>query len=237
MIIPCRPMVVFCEMTRESFQQRLEKLLGFSVLIRLNSNVSQVLSVKPRPASLPPLVSVHRAFLQANDKVLRALAQFIRRPTPACRKILREFIDQIPHDQFRQPARQTLRLCSRGRYYDLDKILRELVSQFFDGDLQVAITWGRNGKATSGRRRHVQLGSYNHHQRLIRIHPVLDSPDIPEYFVRFVVYHELLHAKLDPQRDASGRRQLHTRVFRFLERRFPHYREAMAFERELLKSL
>lgn len=230
-------MVNFYEMARESFQQRLEKLLGFSVILRLNTNVSQVLSVKSSPGSALPLVSVHRAFLQADDKVMRALAQFIRRPTPACRRILHEFIDQIPHDHFRQPVRQTLRLCSRGRYYDLDKILRELVSQFFGGELDVSITWGRNGKAIRRPRRHIQLGSYNHHQRLIRLHPMLDSPHVPEYFVRFVVYHELLHAKLDPQRDAGGRRQLHTRAFRLLERKFPQYREAMAFERELLKSL
>ncbi|MCX7624868.1 MAG: hypothetical protein N2Z21_01430 [Candidatus Sumerlaeaceae bacterium] len=224
-------------MSAESFQRRLEELVGAPLILRLNCNTSQVLSVKTPAGSSLPIVSVHRAFLQADDKVLRAVAQFIRQPTPHCRRVLRQFIASIPHEEFRQPARQTLRLCSRGRYYDLDQILRDLINTFFSAELSVAITWGRNGKPLCRRRRHIQLGSYNHHQRVIRIHPMLDSPHVPEYFVRFVVYHELLHAKLDSQRDASGRRQLHTRTFRLLERRFPHYKEAVAFEREFLKSI
>jgi hypothetical protein len=223
-------------MTPETFHKRLEELAGIPISLRLNSNVSQLISVKYPHASATPIVSVHRAFLQANDEVVHALAQYIRHPTARCKKVLRAFIDTIPHKHFAPRARR-VRLCSRGRFYDLDTILRELNEEFFEGRLDVAITWGRNGKPQRRRRRHVQLGSYNHQLRLIRIHPMLDSPNIPEFFVRFVVYHELLHAFLDPQRDDAGRRRLHTAEFRALERRFPHYEEAIAFERHLISSL
>ncbi|MGB9691707.1 MAG: hypothetical protein ACPL7D_06025 [Candidatus Sumerlaeaceae bacterium] len=223
-------------MTPEALLRRLEEFTGLRLHLRLNRNTSQLISVRHSHGDQSVHVSVHRAFLAADVNVIRALAQFVKKPSSASRKILREFIDAIPHTHLAKHARRP-RLCARGRFYDLDQIKRELVEQYFDGQLDVAITWGRNGKPSRRRRRHLQLGCYQHVQRLIRIHPVLDSPDVPEYFVRFVVYHELLHAKLDVQRDNAGRRRLHTPQFRALEKRFPHYREAMAFEREFLKTL
>ncbi len=222
--------------TIDSLHKRLEELTQLSIRLRLNQNGSHIISVQHAHESNFIAVSIHRAFLAADEKVIRALAQFVKTPTPTCRRILREFIDAIPHSEMSKHARRP-RLCARGRVYDLDKIKRELVEEFFDGQLEVAITWGRNGRPAHNRRRHLQLGCYQHAQRVIRIHPVLDSPDIPEYFVRFVVYHELLHAVFDVRRDENGRRRLHTPEFRALEKRFPHYREALAFERELMKKL
>jgi hypothetical protein len=222
--------------TPESLHKRLEEVCGLPIRLRLNRNVSQLISVRHPTPQEPPLVSVHRAFLDAGDNVIRALAQYIRHPTPACRRTLRLFIDSIPTQHFRSAARR-VRLRSRGSHYDLDRILRDVVDEYFDGQMNVAITWGRNGKPVHRRRRHIQLGCYLHHQRLIRIHPLLDSPDVPEFFVRFIVYHELLHARLEHRRDSAGRRQLHTPEFRRLEKLFPQYAEAVAFERRLLDSL
>lgn len=219
-----------------ALRQRLQDLLGHPVEVKINDNLTQMISVRYPSASVPPRISLHRAFLAADDSVVRALAGYIRRPTPQVRRVLRAFINTIPLEASRVSCRKIC-LRARGRCYDLDRIAKELMVEFFGETLDVAITWGRNALPGRRRRRHIQLGAYYHHQRLIRIHPVLDAPDIPEFFVRFVVYHELLHAKLDPQHDDNGRRRLHTPEFRQLERLFPHYREAIAFERELLERL
>ena len=37
------------------------------------------------------------------------------------------------------------------------------------------------------------MGSYSVEDRLIRIHPTLDRPDVPRYYVAWIVYHEMLH--------------------------------------------
>ena len=66
----------------------------------------------------------------------------------------------------------------------------------------------------------------------VTISKTLDSQDVPEWFVEYILYHELLHMK-HPARLINGRRYYHTSAFRNDERRFPHYDEAQKWlERE-----
>ncbi|MEM8996076.1 MAG: hypothetical protein AAGF23_14915, partial [Acidobacteriota bacterium] len=93
---------------------------------------------------------------------------------------------------------------------------------YFADTLDVHITWGQNAP----RRRHrrgagfsIRLGSYDEASRLVRIHPVLDRPEVPAYVVASVVYHEMLHAAVPPERARPGaRRRVHTAEFRRRER-------------------
>jgi predicted metal-dependent hydrolase len=48
---------------------------------------------------------------------------------------------------------------------------------------------------------------------------------VPEWFVRYIVYHEMLHIK-HPARIINGRRVHHTKAFLAEEQRFPDYDEA-----------
>ncbi len=48
---------------------------------------------------------------------------------------------------------------------------------------------------------------------------------MPEWFVEYILYHEMLHIK-HPARLINGRRYYHTKAFRTDEQRFPHYQEA-----------
>jgi hypothetical protein len=56
----------------------------------------------------------------------------------------------------------------------------------------------------------------------------LDVPEVPEFLVEYVLYHEMLHVKHRP-RIISGRRINHHAAFRADERRFAYYAEAMAY--------
>ena len=61
---------------------------------------------------------------------------------------------------------------------------------------------------------------------MIRIHPLLDAPFVPTWFLEYVVYHEMLHAVVPEEIDEHGRRRVHTREFYRRERKFHCYYRA-----------
>lgn len=73
-------------------------------------------------------------------------------------------------------------------------IYSSLNEEYFDGSLSVDITWGR--RQTRGVYRKRRLGSYDAAGSLIRIHPALDKPAVPRFFIEYIVYHEMLHAAI-----------------------------------------
>jgi hypothetical protein len=118
----------------------------------------------------------------------------------------------------------------------LGAMCREISHTYFGRTLDVRITWGRAGSPSAGRkrRRHIIFGSYNSTLKLVRIHPVLDHRDVPDYFIKFVLYHELLHAVLGETCSASGRRSVHSSEFRRREAQFPDYERAMSWEKKFM---
>lgn len=79
-------------------------------------------------------------------------------------------------------------------------------------------------------RRSLRLGSCREGSPpTVRIHPVLDHGDVPEWFVGFIVHHELLHVRHPPLKQGA-RRVVHPRSFMQAERRHPLYAEATAWE-------
>jgi predicted metal-dependent hydrolase len=81
------------------------------------------------------------------------------------------------------------------------------------------------------------MGSYHHETRVIRLHPALDRPEVPAYFVRYVVFHEMVHQAVPIRRTGAGRREVHGREFRRRERTCPDYDRALARERDHLPLL
>ena len=108
---------------------------------------------------------------------------------------------------------------AQGKVYDLERLFRKLNSTFFDGEIpKPTITW-------SQRRTKSILG---HHDRIfdsITISKTLDSKEVPQYVVEYILYHEMLHIK-HPAKLINGRRYYHTSAFRLDERKFPEYEEA-----------
>jgi hypothetical protein len=119
--------------------------------------------------------------------------------------------------------------------HDLAVVYADVNSRHFGGRLRVPITWGRGvGRA---RRGGLTFGSYDPVLDLIRVHPVLDRPGVPRYFLESVVHHEMLHHVMGGVPDRAGRTVYHTRAFREAEARFPHHRDALAWEKENLPEL
>lgn len=108
---------------------------------------------------------------------------------------------------------------ARGHVYDLERMFRRLNQRYFEGELErPTLTW-------SQRRTRTILGHHDGAHDTIVISKTLDSEDVPEWFVEYILYHEMLHIK-HPARLINGRRYYHTKAFRTEEQRFPFYREA-----------
>jgi hypothetical protein len=108
---------------------------------------------------------------------------------------------------------------ARGKVYDLDRMFAKLNRNYFDGTIpKPTITWSQ--------RRTKNLRS--HHDQVfdsITISKTLDSKDVPDFVVEYILYHEMLHIK-HPPRLINGRRYRHTTAFRLDERKFEHYEQA-----------
>ncbi|HEX8353108.1 MAG TPA: SprT-like domain-containing protein [Pyrinomonadaceae bacterium] len=108
---------------------------------------------------------------------------------------------------------------AQGRVYDLGRMFQQLNRRYFGGGLeQPTLTW-------SQRRTRTILGHHDGVHDTIVISKTLDSGEVPEWFVEYILYHEMLHIK-HPARLINGRRYYHTKAFRADEQRFPHYEEA-----------
>ena len=117
---------------------------------------------------------------------------------------------------------------ARGEVYDLERMFTKLNRRYFDGQIEKpTLTW-------SQRRTRSILGHHDHVYDSITISKTLDSIDVPEWFVEYILYHEMLHIK-HPARLINGRRFYHTSAFRSDERRFPHYDQAQKWLERLAR--
>src|SRR5512138_3168062 len=216
----------------KTLESTLAREAGRPLRLVLTDNRSVLLSVRRRAGEL--MLRLHRMFLHAPECVIAALARNIRRRGRAAEGEVRRFMNANLH-RVRRTPRQMPTLVTRGSVFDLNAVYADINARFFDGSLQVPITWGRGvGRA---RRGGLTFGSYDPVLGLIRIHPVLDRPGVPRFFLESVVYHQMLHHQMGGVPDRAGRTVYHTRAFREAEARFPQHREALAWEKANLPDL
>src|SRR5207248_2623198 len=118
----------------------------------------------------------------------------------------------------RQRGRKVIS-SAQGRIYDLEKIFSRLNRRYFESDLiKPTLTWSR-------RKSRSILGHHDAAHETITVSKLLDSSDVPEWFVEYIVFHEMLHIK-HPARLINGRRYYHTRAFRSEEQSFKYYQQS-----------
>jgi predicted metal-dependent hydrolase len=109
-----------------------------------------------------------------------------------------------------------------GRHHSLRKIFRDLNEKYFNNQIEIKkIGWGL-------RRGWDRVGHYDPIHHTITLSPVLDSPDVPSYVVRYIVYHEMLHALFGDIK-VHGFRKHHPREFRNTENAYPDSEKAKKF--------
>jgi len=217
-----------------SLAERLRRALGRPVELKVVRTSTTVLRRLPARGAMAR-VRVHEIFLDAPGNVLDAVVSWIQRPTDSNGHAIDRFVRERGDDI--DACRRVPRLRSRGRHRDLRRILDELNQRYFANALRCEITFSRPTAASGRRVRSLQYGVFDPITRVVRIHPVLDLPWIPHFFVEYIVYHEMLHAALPVRADEDGKRRHHTAEFRALERRFLSYRDAVAWEKKSLPKI
>jgi len=141
----------------------------------------------------------------------------------------------VHREEFLEQVRETCRRRSRGKkllppagsVFDLQKLFDRLNAEHFNNQVQVAqLGW-------SLRQSRRVLGHYDSAHRAIVINRRLDHPLVPEYVVRYVLFHEMLHALMGVHCE-NGIRRVHPPRFKRAERRFPEYKLARDFIRSHL---
>jgi len=215
----------------EKLAGRLSRLLGMDVRLAVTDNRSTVISYRRRPGALA--LRVHHMFLHAPVHIVEALADYAGRGKKGSGALLDDYIRNQRHRL--KPPRPTGALKARGLFYDLQSMYDALNAKHFNGEIDARIGWGR---VTARRnQRSIRMGVYLHDERVIRIHPALDRPEVPAYFVQFVVFHEMLHQAVPAAHCDDGKRQHHGAEFRKRERAYPDYARAIAWEKKNLDLL
>lgn len=202
------------------------------VRLTLTENRSVLLSLRREKGIV--FLRLHHMFLHAPLPVVRAVARGLSRKHRSADGLVRRFMNDNLH-RVRKARRPLPPLVTAGKAHDLRRIYDAMNARFFESTLDVPLTWGRgSGRA---RRGGLTFGSYDPVLALIRIHPVLDRPEVPRYFLESVVYHEMLHHHMGGVPDRAGRTVYHSRAFRLAEATYPQHQAALAWEKANLPHL
>lgn len=127
------------------------------------------------------------------------------------------------------PMQRQLYFPYEGRYFDLRAVFNKVNGRYFANRLKnYTVTWGQ--KRSQRPKEYFVFGTIHEDDRVIKIHPLLDAPFVPAWFLEYVMYHEILHAFTPDQFDSNGRRIVHHEEFIRRESKFPHYRRAKKWE-------
>ncbi len=222
---------------RRVLERRLRTRLRAKVAVEIHDNTHTMLTFQRQRALWR--LRLHHMFLAAPDEVLLALARFVREGDPDSSVLLDRYIERNRIFIRRlSPAqmRKRIRLEPVGRHHDLERIYARLNERYFDSRIDAAITYGPAPRV-KGPRKSIKMGSYSADSKVIRIHPALDQPVVPRYFVEWIVFHEMLHHVYRTRRGEDGRRCIHPPELMAHEKQFHDYSRALAWERENLDLL
>jgi len=232
---PRTPAVYVHEGARQLLERRLELAAGQPVVLSITDNRHSMIHAARKDGVLR--VRLHHMFLDSQAAVVESLARFLLYRDRDASNVVGRFIDGNSTRIRALESTHRRQLLTRGQVHDLQAIYAALNEQYFGGDVDARICWGTESRRRGHRKRTtIKLGSYTAQERLIRIHPRLDRPYVPRYFVSFVVFHEMLHHVLPASR-VGGRRMLHPPEFRDRERAFRFYERAIAWEKSHLDRL
>ena len=177
---------------------------------------------------------VQEKFALAPEELWIALAHYILNEDGPSGRMLDDYIQEHIAGRVSKPTR----VNAIGRHHDLLQLFDELNKRFFHRRCNVEISWGKNStlKGRARSRSSIQLGADYPGEKLIRIHPCLDQQFVPNYYVAWVIYHEMLHEVLGVD-EVNGRRQVHSPEFRVLEESYPDYEQCKEWEGKNLNRL
>jgi predicted SprT family Zn-dependent metalloprotease len=216
-------------LTIEHVERKLSERSGFRLQLIINENRSDVLAILDRGQNWAK-VSMHRMFLEAPENVIDAVANYVQALDKSAFSVIRTYISENFHRFDYSHRIDPRNLETRGKFYDLQKIYDQVNQEYFERQIKLKITWlNRIPKKSCSR---IIYGQYFQALRLIKINRLLDDPAFPEYFVAYVIYHEMLHHVVPYFVDEKGLTRIHSKEFKEREKLFRHYRAAKDWEQE-----
>lgn len=211
-----------------TLKDELERQTKQAIEVILTDNTSSIMTYKPARGGRPANLRIHRMFLFANATVVRALATWLtRKQTRQAGGVIDAFIHENEY-LLRQSGPRRIQVSTRGHVFNLRHLYDEVNEEHFHERVDAPITWGK--MPTRRHRRSIRLGSYTPEDHVIRIHPYLDQEFVPRYFVRYIVFHEMLHAHLGIEHTPSGRRRVHTPEFKRIEAEYPDFDRSVEWQ-------
>src|SRR6266446_9665656 len=105
------------------------------------------------------------------------------------------------------PMQRHLNLRHEGTHFDLRPMFDDLNKRYFRGRLRgYNVMWGRRRKHRP--RENFIFGTIQEEDRVIRINPALDQPFVPPWFLRYVLYNEMLHSVVPDETLSPNRRRI-----------------------------
>lgn len=206
----------------ELFEEELQKLSSCPLRITWHENKTNYLRAALQRRVLH--LHLHRLFLEAPSPVLEALIRFALKGKEEDRAVVRK----MAHLFFSNHRAPAVSLNPVGAAYNLKNIFASHEEVYFFQKIEAAIGW--SVMPNYRKYRSITFGSYDRVRSQIRINPMLDSLEVPSYFVEFIVYHEMLHAVCLPILTTDGKSRAHTAEFRRREKLFPYFQEAKEWE-------
>lgn len=211
-----------------TFQAKLEHRAGIKLRLKINDNRSTMLSVKWEPNCTK--VSLHRMFLEAPRNVMQALACYLKgehkKLDPSIRAYIEYNLQQLDYSH----ELNLSKLQTKGRVYDLQEMYDYLNRRYFQGSLGLYITWFGQGRRKICNR--ITFGLFHDPLRLIKINRLLDNKRFPDYFVAYVIYHEMLHYVCPAYVDEKGQKHIHSKEFKEREKEYRHFKLAQQWLRD-----
>ena len=145
-------------------------------------------------------------------------------------RIIRDHInsDKIRerHKTIRKTRGRNRKQITQGEHYDLNESFKRVNQRYFENQLKKPnITWGK-------RKTYNKFGHYDETHNIVLISKTLDNKKIPEFFLDFIMYHELLHTK-QKTIYKNGRRRIHTRRFKKQEKKYEKYEQSTALMKKI----
>jgi SprT-like family len=107
-------------------------------------------------------------------------------------------------------------------------IFDHLNDTYFGGLLVAGIGW-RN---LSLKQEEVIYGECHFEERFIKINTILKDAEVPDYFLEYVVYHEMCHLMYHPSVATTEGHDNpeHNARFKSIEKRYPMYKQSIDFD-------
>lgn len=210
------------------FQQEIEARSGRKLKLKINDNRTTMLSVRWDPDRTH--VSMHRMFLEAPHPVMEELACYLKKKSKSPSPVVKAFIEEgIRKLDYSTKLRRN-QMYTQGDVYNLERLYNQVNEEYFKGKVKLKITW--YGKTTTLKRNKVTFGLYNEPMKLIKIHRLLDNLSVPDYVIKFVIYHEILHHTCPAHVDSKGMLHMHDKAFKKREEEYQYFQLAQEWMEE-----